>query len=456
MKLPITSIIIPDRMRKDYGDIAELATSISQYGQIQPIVLDQNNNLIAGGRRLAAHVHLNLKEIDVVYRETLTPDENKMLELEENVRRKEMSWQERVLAIDEIHNLKSRDAHLSSTSWGLRETGELLGVALCSVAYATQVASKLRANDEEVRKCGSVREALQLLMSRKEDEANKLLAKTIIKPSGIDLDVMGILDIDADDIPAHNGPENPDVPSIHLGRQLFLGDSIDIMRKMPDACVDHVISDPPYGIDMDNLAQENQGMANIERTADEHTIAGNEHLFAEMLPQMFRLIKPNGFCILWCDITQWQYLADLGIMAGFRVQRWPITWVKTHPCMNQCAQYNFTKSTEIAIVMRKASATLVQPQSGCHVLASNDTMGKAGRHPFAKPTAIWNYIFQAVTIRGQTVLDPFAGVGSSTVAAIKYGLNPIAIELVEDHYSQLVENVRSTYNEQFKGKVAFV
>lgn len=450
MKLALSLIVVPDRMRKDYGDIADLAESIRTYGQIQPIVIDQNNTLIAGGRRLAAHALLKAETIDIVYRETLTPDENKMLELEENVRRKEMDWKERVLAIDEIHRLKSRDAALGGTTWGMRETGELLGVALCSVGYASQVASQLRAANPIITKCASVREALQALMSQKEDEANKLLAATTVRPVNINI-------LNDFDHPEPVVPASADETIIDLSRMLFRGSCLDLMAKLPSGSIDHIVSDPPYGIDMEMLDQSNPpgGPNNIDRVAAEHDVLANQELFASMLPLMFNILKPNGFCVLWCDIMQWQRLYDLGVSAGFRVQRWPITWVKTHTCMNQCAQYNYTKSTEIAIVMRKAGATLVQPQSGCHVLSSNDTMGLQHRHPFAKPANIWNYIFQAIAIRGQVVLDPFAGVGSSTCAAINYGLSPLAFELVDNHYASLVENVRTTYLNKFGSNIKF-
>ena len=89
--LPINEILSADRQRLDLGDIADLALSIQRYGLIQPIVINQEKRLIAGGRRLAAHQHLGRTHIEVVYRETLSVDELHELELEENVRRKEMS-----------------------------------------------------------------------------------------------------------------------------------------------------------------------------------------------------------------------------------------------------------------------------------------------------------------------------------------------------------------------------
>ena len=54
-----------ERFRGDYGDISGLAVSIQKYGLFHPIIVDEELNLIAGERRLKAHMALGLEEIEV-------------------------------------------------------------------------------------------------------------------------------------------------------------------------------------------------------------------------------------------------------------------------------------------------------------------------------------------------------------------------------------------------------
>jgi site-specific DNA-methyltransferase (adenine-specific) len=183
----------------------------------------------------------------------------------------------------------------------------------------------------------------------------------------------------------------------------------------------------------------------VSSTAAEHDVADNEQLHSLMIPHFYRILKPGGFCIMWADMMQWQRQYDLCLAAGFKVQRWPLIWSKTHPCLNQAAQYNFTKNYEIAIVCRKGNATLLNPQSSSIWQGSGMTEKDLFGHPFAKPVNLWKWLFAAVAIRGQRVLDPFAGSGSSTIAAIQTGLSPIGIELNEAHYNRLVTNVTNAY-----------
>ncbi len=61
--LPISAITVSSRFRQDMGDIAALAASIKELGLLQPIGIDRDHNLIFGERRLRAHQHLGLDNI---------------------------------------------------------------------------------------------------------------------------------------------------------------------------------------------------------------------------------------------------------------------------------------------------------------------------------------------------------------------------------------------------------
>ena len=62
-EMPINSIIITDRIRKDFGDLDSLAESISTVGLMQPILINENNELIDGQRRIKAYIQLGRLEI---------------------------------------------------------------------------------------------------------------------------------------------------------------------------------------------------------------------------------------------------------------------------------------------------------------------------------------------------------------------------------------------------------
>lgn len=462
--VPTSQIIEGERIRADYGDLDQLAHSIKTEGLIHPIVIDMSYRLVAGGRRFRAMRDiLKLTEIEINFIEVADDAVLRRLEAEENVRRKDMTWQEQVRAIKMVHQHQALTAALSGQSWSQGMTGQLLGKSQANVSYALNIATLIDKGDKEVIACSGLTDAIKLLIKRAEDTALASLARStvsnIVPQSGPTKTVEDILsdatqaDIFAPAVGLVSRPNDVELPgtmaptpqvTIPLSSMLIKGSCLDYMASQPEASFDHIVTDPPFGIEMSNLQQSNTGM-DVASTAAEHDVADNESLHTLMVPAMFRVLKPGGFCILWADITQWQRQYDLLITAGFTVQRWPLIWSKTHPCLNQAAQYNYTKNYEIAIVARKGNATLVTPQSSSIWQGSGSGEKELFGHPFAKPTNLWKWLFGAVAIRGQRVLDPFAGSGSSTVSAIQVGLSPVAVELNEAHHNRLVHNVSNVY-----------
>lgn len=90
-KIFINDINVGERRREDLGDIDGLAESIRKYGLFHPVIVDDKHNLIAGERRLRACQQLGWTEIDVRPYSELSDDERWEIELEENIRRKDLT-----------------------------------------------------------------------------------------------------------------------------------------------------------------------------------------------------------------------------------------------------------------------------------------------------------------------------------------------------------------------------
>lgn len=507
--LPITDVLVEDRQRIDYGDLDTLAASLTTYGLIQPIIVNQEKRLIAGGRRLKAAQSLGWTMIDVAYKETLSVDELHELELEENVRRKNMAWQEECLTIAKIHSIKVRDRALNGESWGQRETAELFGgINVATVNYTLRVAKLLKEElllpekqrrgwqAESIADCWKnviMRDELEKAnarlaqLAKEAADASAAQAKLAVEQFTQELTFAPVQESFTADEKTHilalrerarvcyldlneqeaetlykSNPLNPvdkfkeyyeekrqwwtSHLTLDITKNFLHTDSIAFMNLDENEGVfDHVITDIPYGIDMDMLNQENNAVKDIDSVLNEHGVEGNMSLMEKFFPAAFKCTKDTAFLVTWMDQMQWAFMYDLAIKAGFRVQRWPLTWCKTHSCMNQSAQFNFTKSTEIAMVCRKPGATLTGQQPVCHVEASNVDARKEFDHPFAKPFAIWKFILDAVSIEGQTILEPFAGRGSGVIAMLKTKRKVIGVEINQAHYNALIENVKRHY-----------
>lgn len=101
-KIKISDIKIGTRRREDMGNIQELADSLKGFGLINPVVVDDEWNLVAGGRRMAAAMLLGWEEIEARLTGELSDNELRALELEENVRRKDLTEYEKDKNLKEL------------------------------------------------------------------------------------------------------------------------------------------------------------------------------------------------------------------------------------------------------------------------------------------------------------------------------------------------------------------
>lgn len=106
MILKISEVHIGQRVRDDYGDMESLANSIKEHGLLHPIVVDSNNNLIAGCRRLLACERIGMKEIEVKVLKDISEKKLRVLELEENIRRKDLTELEKSKNLVELAEIK--------------------------------------------------------------------------------------------------------------------------------------------------------------------------------------------------------------------------------------------------------------------------------------------------------------------------------------------------------------
>jgi ParB family chromosome partitioning protein len=107
VQVPLNNIIVKKRIRKEMGDIVALAESMKRYGQMNPIVLNSRNQLVAGGRRLEAARYLGWLTINAVIVDI--NDSLPMLEyeVEENLQRQNFSSEELAHATRRLNKLRN-------------------------------------------------------------------------------------------------------------------------------------------------------------------------------------------------------------------------------------------------------------------------------------------------------------------------------------------------------------
>src|SRR4030095_14722199 len=142
-EIKISEVIFNDaeRIREDLQEdgILELMDSIVNLGQLQPIVINLSHKLLAGRGRLEAMMRLKRETIQYVYFEDLDPIQQKVVEFDENVKRRQLSLQESSKVIADIHRLMFRRTRKHT----LGETAAPIGYSIGFTSEALQLADTL-------------------------------------------------------------------------------------------------------------------------------------------------------------------------------------------------------------------------------------------------------------------------------------------------------------------------
>ena len=109
MKIKTKDIKISARIRVENTDVIQLKKSINEIGLLNPIIVNEENELLSGYRRLTACRELGWEEIEVVVLKT-TDNEVKKLDIEfhENLGRIDLSNEDRLNYLKMRHDLLNR------------------------------------------------------------------------------------------------------------------------------------------------------------------------------------------------------------------------------------------------------------------------------------------------------------------------------------------------------------
>ncbi|GMA50185.1 hypothetical protein GCM10025857_15420 [Alicyclobacillus contaminans] len=116
--IDIEKIVVEDRIRKDFGNLQELADDIRENGLINPPVVTPEYHLIAGERRLRACRLLGYRQIEVRVMTVKDYEHQLRLEISENENRKEFTFSERVewaRRLERVEALKAKERQGSRT-----------------------------------------------------------------------------------------------------------------------------------------------------------------------------------------------------------------------------------------------------------------------------------------------------------------------------------------------------
>jgi DNA modification methylase len=438
MNLHPTQIAIAEnRQRQEFDPAAmvELASSIRAVGLINPITVRNVGTasapiwqLVAGERRLRAirdifalgdHItHAGMALLDLIPCTdigTLTPAQAEEAELDENIKRKDLTWQERTNAIARLHRLRQGQAAERGETQTIAATAvELTGRGDGSYANTVSEAVLLdrHLTDPDVAKAKSAAEAVKIVQKK-------------AKAAGL-------------------AAQAESVGRVYSSRShsLHNADCLQWLAECPDSRFDVICTDPPYGMGAHDFG-DNGGRVVQEHGYDDSPESFRQ-LLSAFLPHSYRVARPQAHMYLFCDIDQFGWLKLEAQLAGWYVFRTPLVNYKTAGGRVPIPRLGLRRSYELILFAVKGDREALR--------TANDVIPIAGGeeeqvHGAQKPVELLRDLLTRSARPGDLILDPFAGSGSIFEAATPLNLTVTGIELNPATYHIALDRLRKIQGE---------
>lgn len=199
--------------------------------------------------------------------------------------------------------------------------------------------------------------------------------------------------------------------------KVIQGDCLEVMRQMPDKCVDLVLTDPPYNaknIGPNARVYEGQQM----QLPPEEYISWCKTWFQELQRISHRIVLTPG----------------IANVCAYPQPSWIACWHKPASCsFNRFGGFN---AWEPILLYGKIPKGKRLPQDYILENTLNFTKGPEKDHPCPKPINLWMRLVDTFSLEDEIVFDPFNGGGTTTLACKNLNRRYIGVDLIEK-YNQI-------------------
>jgi DNA modification methylase len=406
------------RQEFNYEAIAELAGSISQNGLLSPLIVRKGEGntvrLVAGERRLRALDYLwtafgeelrcggtvfKTYQVPCIHLGDLSEIDAFEVELEENIRRVDLTWQERAAATKKLKAFRDSQAEAAG-----RPAPLLQEIALeahpqinnqDAASWATRkeliVANHL--GDADVSAAKSLDDAMKVVLKkesvRKDQELARIVGKTF---------------------------SSADHTLLH-------GSCLDILPTLESETFDCILSDPPYGMGAQDFG-DSGGRADGGHFYDD-SYENWLNLMAGCLPDLYRVAKAQAHLYLFCDIDRFAELRGMVGATGWKPHRTPLIYINPNGMRAPWPTQGPQRKWQMILYAVKGEKYAKKLAADVITCTSDPNLG----HPATKPVKLLTDLLSRSVSAGDTVLDCFMGSGSLVVAAHQFKCRATGIEL---------------------------
>lgn len=399
-----------------------LLDSIKAHGVLNPIIIDKGFNLIAGERRLEACKALGLPDIPCRFIEDLSPLQAQIVELEENLKRTDLSWQDNTRAIAKIHQLYGE----SQPGWNQSQTAKTLGLDASTISQTVRVAKELATNPK-ISQAPHRQAAYNMLSRQDERRLGDVMSDIVAAGRGV----------------LAEGQEAPPGPSGDLVEgsdniPILQGDFTQWAPAYNGQPFSFIHCDFPFGANLwgGKMSGRERHEGNYADQPDDYfklldCLCGN-------LP---KLLAHSGHLMFWFSMEHYTATMDYfrAHAPSLDVQPFPLVWHKTDNLgILPDPRRGPRRVYETALIASQEDRFVVRSVSNAYGAPTDKRF-----HPSTKPEPVLRHFFQMFIDENTRLLDPTCGSGSSLRAGESLGAKVLGLELDPLHHGSAVAAFKS-------------
>ncbi len=377
------------RYRRRLTGIEELAADIDKRGLINPITLDRNNVLRAGERRLAAVKLLGRTTIACHYTDELDPLELEALELEENIKRVPLEWEEERRMVSRYHKNKCEQAKLRGEKWTQWDTARELVMDQGQVSRYLDIAERIEERDPDVlnalsegKSCSAVTNMIKRKEEREALEARRVLDDFI------------------------NGKTDQEPPS----SPIINADFTKWVETYDGPKFNFLHIDFPFGIDADKMHQGNSVTTHGGYDDSEKTYKNLVEVLCRNVP---RICTESAHIMFWFSMHYYQWTFDyIQDNTNFELDPFPLIWVKSDKGLLPDPQRGPRRMYETCLFGSLGDRKIVKSVANVFTWQTEHK-----DHMSTKPEPMLRHFFRMFVDGNTYMLDPTCGSGTALCAA---------------------------------------
>ena len=219
-----------------------------------------------------------------------------------------------------------------------------------------------------------------------------------------------------------------------LQNRIICADCLDVLRQLPDKCVDLVLTDPPYGM----LFQSNYRQEKYNKIENDD----NLDWLDEWCEQLNRIKKDDSHIYIFCswhNVDVFKHTVE----KFFPVKN-VLIWQKNNTGMGDLFN-DYAPEYEMILYCNPNNKKLNGGRDS-NILRYKRTQNEL--HPTQKPVDLFAYLIQKSTNENDLVIDCFSGSGTTAVACHNLKRRFICIERDKEYYLASCERLEQAQRQQ--------